>query len=643
MPISFEVDKFGHSRKSSFVKVSISLDLSAQCTRSNRSSSPPEYLSFAQPRISMTPRRGSIQAPNADIASTNSAINFATGGLPYSWMTGQQSTGQATSAQRPETSGSSNPQNGSVAVPSTQTPRSALSPQSLIGKDVCSDRAASVAAPVLIHDQRTDLTVNSSGVNASETPMETLRANANSERPNSADIQAKRLQDISMSERPHKRVRTEDIHAVPPQGLMSPSPNNGDQPSPVTPNPSFANGTPGAIQSRPATRAQSLPIVQVDTAAASERLRAYVEDAAKQGNLNLAMEQPRCQLLHKALAQNDQMVPIIHQIYCLLTTNSAKVRSLPNMGESQLLGLDIVKAFLYPNIGLPARAINFFSAFPVAPDLLDRVAEYPGICQFLDRLAKNWDPLVQCCRSRKFPPHIEEITRDFEPRSLLVSRLLFNAVHHQIQGGVLFGVDVVFDHHQKSWASRPRPTSPPATSDTFRAQLVELAGTYHTYVQQVMQQWHSGRGHLGSNNTVRNTPVMGHVPSLCTFPSTSENIRQRQSCQPSQQALPLQQPSPSISVTPEVQQPYLQQTQTAALGHFQPSANRNIPQGSSLRWQASPYSSSYSSPSTTPQSMTQGRPRQRQSVTRNNASSISSEHTPGPASRNGKCDLIARL
>ena len=140
-------------------------------------------------------------------------------------------------------------------------------------------------------------------------------------------------------------------------------------------------------------------------------------------------------LLEDALKQHDYFYVVLHQIYCLGTQHTAKLREICTGFELvHGHGLNLLSFLLIDNSALEAGAIQWFQTFPLPMDLMLRNhavfrTVYANVLSFLENFAHKWVQVRDESNARYSPPSAQEMMTVFRNDSIVLQGVMYRAIH----------------------------------------------------------------------------------------------------------------------------------------------------------------------------------------------------------------------
>lgn len=150
------------------------------------------------------------------------------------------------------------------------------------------------------------------------------------------------------------------------------------------------------------------------------------------------VEGSRLGLLQEACNCHDYFYLIVHQLYCLQShlISSRTTTSLP-LSSEHAGGAMLLSYLLLPNGQIEPSAVAWFSTFPLPlENLLER---WPGlrilygkILTCLGTIGLPWPILQSQCRSRSYPPTVDELIHMLRVDSFVLQRVINRAIVREI-------------------------------------------------------------------------------------------------------------------------------------------------------------------------------------------------------------------
>jgi hypothetical protein len=109
----------------------------------------------------------------------------------------------------------------------------------------------------------------------------------------------------------------------------------------------------------------------------------------------------RLKLLEKAIHEHDLTFLLIHQVFCASTISPDKVKQHVGITDEHNGGLDLLKSFLYDNISVSLRGLQFFAGFPWAYGSAEM--QRPRITSSLELIKQFLKEGYQVCRPIPIP------------------------------------------------------------------------------------------------------------------------------------------------------------------------------------------------------------------------------------------------
>jgi len=151
-------------------------------------------------------------------------------------------------------------------------------------------------------------------------------------------------------------------------------------------------------------------------------------------------ERPRIGLLRVACGNSDFFYLRLHQLFCVDAMYRRNGRATPSLEDAHRRGLEVLSYLLVPNENLSGDAIEWFSSFPLPWDVLhpSRPAFHSANVKVLNclvNLSSHWEAMRCLCKSRAYPPLVEEMTACFDVGSFTFQQVIFLALLRQIWKG----------------------------------------------------------------------------------------------------------------------------------------------------------------------------------------------------------------
>ena len=148
----------------------------------------------------------------------------------------------------------------------------------------------------------------------------------------------------------------------------------------------------------------------------------------------------RVEMLRSAMRSRDYFFLFLHQIYCLSSTDPTLLGQIASQPADALRGIKRLEEMLLSNRELPPPVLLFFSKFPA--DLSRQLHQMPvqsqqiagHVCNFLSIFGTGWEEKRKVCLIRGCPPWPEEVAEWFGTISVSVQRILWTAIHRQLDG-----------------------------------------------------------------------------------------------------------------------------------------------------------------------------------------------------------------
>lgn len=190
-------------------------------------------------------------------------------------------------------------------------------------------------------------------------------------------------------------------------------------------------------------------------------------------------------LLEDALKQHDCFYLILHQIYCLSTHHTAKIReTCSGLELVHWQGLGLLRHLLIDNSALELVAVQWFQTFPLPIDLMlgnhaaFRTA-YANVLIFLENFAHKWAQVKEESRVRCSPPSAYEMMTVFGIDSIVLQGVMYRAVHRLTWAGkddrcYAEGEQAFFANQRVALRQRADPTQSQAMQEQFLNHQREL-------------------------------------------------------------------------------------------------------------------------------------------------------------------------
>jgi hypothetical protein len=196
-----------------------------------------------------------------------------------------------------------------------------------------------------------------------------------------------------------------------PRTVCTPIPSPA-LPSPALPSPALSPSQPmfpiNGTGHQQAPYQPSVPISSqlnqsasnIDSQMLLQTLQTFRNNNGKDAALN-RLDNLRFQLLEMAIRDDDLTFLLIHQVFCASTISPDIVKQHVGIAEEHNGGLDLLKSFLYDNISVSLRGLQFFAVFPWAYG--SAWMQQPRITSSLERIKQFLKEGYQVCRPTPIP------------------------------------------------------------------------------------------------------------------------------------------------------------------------------------------------------------------------------------------------
>jgi hypothetical protein len=139
----------------------------------------------------------------------------------------------------------------------------------------------------------------------------------------------------------------------------------------------------------------------------------------------------RCSVLISASKSNDLFFLVLHQFYCLWSTDQKFLHSiLPLHSELFRRAFDFLATILHPNTRIQPQHLVWFAQFPFSSRNPAQNHSYyleasTKIATFLASFVQNWSALLSAVHHRRYPIMVQEMVGHLGCPSIRMQNLLF--------------------------------------------------------------------------------------------------------------------------------------------------------------------------------------------------------------------------
>ncbi|EFZ02969.2 MIZ/SP-RING zinc finger [Metarhizium robertsii ARSEF 23] len=219
--------------------------------------------------------------------------------------------------------------------------------------------------------------------------------------------------------------------------LMKPAPvantNNSNNPSLHTNAPASVACSTSPYRHPPDTQAQPAMSISPDTLATwRRRLVEFINHPKGPNHDATFLEAWRCSALLDACQFNDVFFLVLHQFYCLWSTNPGFLCSiLPSSCHGHLdPSFELLATVLKPNTDIRQHHLSWFAYYPYS--LVQPAHTHPSfnetsiqVVRFLVSFVLNWSKWLTSVRNRRYPVMVQELKEGLLCHSLGAQILLF--------------------------------------------------------------------------------------------------------------------------------------------------------------------------------------------------------------------------
>ncbi|KAK8069498.1 miz zinc finger protein, partial [Apiospora phragmitis] len=208
-------------------------------------------------------------------------------------------------------------------------------------------------------------------------------------------------------------------------------------PSIPTFNPATAPSEPGRDQEQPAKRRRMVSgFTLLQALRARPNLDAQIRQSGDLKDLESSVERPRYQLLREACEDGDIFFVVLHQIFCLWSSNPRETHKLYIQGIHDPALIDSafgqMSTILKSNTLIRSEQLSWLVQFPGPLDVLrNAFPEYNravrAVLDFLVRLTQYWMVVNNDHRRLGYPLLVDEMLSTFQLYSTVLQTILFRA------------------------------------------------------------------------------------------------------------------------------------------------------------------------------------------------------------------------
>ncbi|MCJ1299046.1 hypothetical protein MMC08_001837 [Hypocenomyce scalaris] len=213
--------------------------------------------------------------------------------------------------------------------------------------------------------------------------------------------------------------------------------------------------------------------------------------------MHATIEGPRLSLLHDACQNGDCFYLVLHQVYCLSSSEPETTSRLPGFGLEQREGMNTVSSLLLPNSGMPDHVVRWFATFPLQVDTALRTSElyhaaYKSVIECLPYFTQRWQNFKAECHRRQYPPLVDELESLLGVCSKTLQRVISTAIHRSFWVGeqdqcYRKGTEIFLrnqrDHQQR--LNRLNTASPPTAAEVRSQNQQVVIAHQKTYLQHM--------------------------------------------------------------------------------------------------------------------------------------------------------------
>lgn len=251
-----------------------------------------------------------------------------------------------------------------------------------------------------------------------------------------------------------------------------------------------------------------------------DQIETHIRSVGGHNNLNTGLERPRFQLLKEACLNEDLFYVALHQVFVIWSIRPDEIANITGFPAPKLLHLAFgtMGQLIRDNTQLAPNHLKWFSEFP-APlhQLLAFSDTYPKaiaeVGNFLGKLASDWASLSLDCRTRGYPPLVDELVNQMGLLSPIFQGVLFTAIRRNLDigdGDIGARMENLFKKDQQdhqSLAARYNSNRPPTVDEINRRNDL-LAREYTNLHQQLIQRRASIPSVNGTSVTGVSSPVV---------------------------------------------------------------------------------------------------------------------------------------